>query len=298
MNRAVSSRSVGYTIVETMIFLAVSAAMFMSAMALISGRQNRTEFNSSIRDFEASMNDLANDVTNGYYSNTTSNGQTFYCHASATTLLVNTTSSTTQGCTFIGKALQFSPANTDKAMYSVINLVGRQFKNADPSYGDVQNIDDASVVAVSPAESAPYNAVPDATQDIRINGGVTAECVVYSLTLDPPNQPCSSGLTKIDTITFMTTFHGIGFNGDQESGSSDVNLLVPTAAALTKPVGQTKANAAERLNAYKVANTATPSRGVHICLQSNGTNEYALVTIGGKSSQFVANTQVFPGQCS
>ncbi len=72
MNRG--NRSTGYTIVETMIFLAVSSLMFISAMILINGRQSRAEFIQAVRVFEANLRDVANDVSTGYYANTTQAG--------------------------------------------------------------------------------------------------------------------------------------------------------------------------------------------------------------------------------
>ena len=66
MNRGEARRG-GYTIVETLIFLAVSALLFVSTIILISGRQAKAQFTNSVRDLVSDITDVANDVANGYY---------------------------------------------------------------------------------------------------------------------------------------------------------------------------------------------------------------------------------------
>lgn len=302
MNRAVHSRSVGYTIIETMIFLAVSAAMFMSAMALISGRQNKTEFNSAIRDFESSMNDIANDVSSGYYANATSTATKIKCSVTAGNLTVTALDSTDNqgknfGCIFIGKALQFSP-DGDREKFNVITLVGRQYDGGVVTNGDSQNIDESLVRAVAPASDVM--STPDATSKTRIGGGVTAECVLYASALVPPNDPpCTNPLPAsiklIDTVAFITKFHDLDFNGDQESGSSQVDLRVKLGGS---GMDRSLSDVATSLNSYTVGTTLIPTGGVFVCLQSNGTRQYALVSLGGSNTAFSTNTKVFSGRCA
>jgi type II secretory pathway pseudopilin PulG len=62
-----AKRQVGYTILEVLIFIAVSSLMFISAMRAISGRQRQVQFTQSIQEFDAKIKDLINDVTTSYY---------------------------------------------------------------------------------------------------------------------------------------------------------------------------------------------------------------------------------------
>ena len=74
MKRASGGRSHGFTIVETMIVLAVSGALFTSAIFFIGGRQQKAEFTASVRNFETSINDIANDVSDGYFADNAGTG--------------------------------------------------------------------------------------------------------------------------------------------------------------------------------------------------------------------------------
>src|SRR5688572_2958718 len=58
----------GYTIVEVMIFLAVSGMMLTMALLLVNGQQNKTEFAQTVRDLESRIQDVTNDIATGYYS--------------------------------------------------------------------------------------------------------------------------------------------------------------------------------------------------------------------------------------
>ncbi len=59
----------GYTIVEAMIFLAVSGVLFVSAMAAVSGQQQKTQFYQSIRDLDSNIRDKINEVGSGTFGN-------------------------------------------------------------------------------------------------------------------------------------------------------------------------------------------------------------------------------------
>ena len=61
-------KSRGFTIVEVLIFLAVSSALMVSAFTLISGSQNKAAFTVGINDVQQQINAVINNVSNGYYS--------------------------------------------------------------------------------------------------------------------------------------------------------------------------------------------------------------------------------------
>ena len=310
MKQAVGGKNLGYTILETMIFLAVSAAMFVSAMAFISGRQNRTEFTSAVRDFESSMNDLANDVSNGYYSNS-ANGNSINCTASGTSLTINTQPTDSQGshigCLFLGKAIQFMPSSANgSSKYVQITLVGLQYKNGSVSQGDIETYNDAKLAAVAPGTTAQSSGRPDGTVVSRIGGGVTVECAFYSTSTITPAQPkpCTTAATKIDTVAFMTKLHATDFQGNKQSGSASINLVVPTALNAPASIPRSTASVVDSLNAYTDGSPTqqknveiNPASGVYICLQSNGTDQYALVKLGGNDSQYTTKVDINTGNC-
>src|SRR5690242_788053 len=115
----------GYTIVEIMIFLAISGLMFVIATSFLSGRQASAEFRQSMEDINANLSQIINDVGNGYYPTNnsfkcTTTGQTLDFSSTATTQGSNT------GCVFMGKIVQFAPSGTDRATYRVYSIAGRQ----------------------------------------------------------------------------------------------------------------------------------------------------------------------------
>lgn len=59
----------GYTIVEVLIFMAISSAMFVFVVITFAGRQEDIRFRQSLNDFEAQMRDLMNDVSTGFLPN-------------------------------------------------------------------------------------------------------------------------------------------------------------------------------------------------------------------------------------
>jgi len=57
----------GYTIVEVLIFLAISSLMFLLAAGFISGKQSAVEFKQGMNDINTQIGSVVNDVANGQY---------------------------------------------------------------------------------------------------------------------------------------------------------------------------------------------------------------------------------------
>jgi prepilin-type N-terminal cleavage/methylation domain-containing protein len=108
------SRSGGFTILEVMITMAVSASMLVIAVTLFGGQQRQTEFNQSIRDLTSVIEDAINDTSTGYFpaSNTP-------CSSTLTSAPVTTGPDSTTGqgtnkqCVFLGKAFVFKDSSFD-----------------------------------------------------------------------------------------------------------------------------------------------------------------------------------------
>jgi hypothetical protein len=121
--------SKGYTIVEVMIFLAISAVLFAATIGLISGKQAETEFNQKMRDTRSKIQDWLNDVSTGFPGG---NPDSQSCVISGNRPQVNNTppgASYQPACIFLGKAIEFttSGVGTDQLQtYSVFGcrLIG------------------------------------------------------------------------------------------------------------------------------------------------------------------------------
>lgn len=57
----------GYTILEVLIFLAISGLLFASAIVAVNGYQRNIQYSQAVRDFEVQIKDVINDVRDGYY---------------------------------------------------------------------------------------------------------------------------------------------------------------------------------------------------------------------------------------
>jgi hypothetical protein len=290
MNGGRGTRSAGYTIVETLIFLAVTTAMFVSAMAFLNGRQAKAEFGSAVRNMQSSLQDLANDVSDGYYSTATSDGKQLTCGANVS--LGKTSSGDSQGknkdCIFVGKALQLAPdeANGLQA-FTIISLAGSRLNT---SGEEVTDYDEAKIKAIGPTN---ISTDPDTTITNHISASAEFGCAFYSTsaTFTPAAIPCNSG-TKTDLIAFITAFKAV----DTTNGGTQVDLVVPNSSLAADIQRNTKA-AVISLNQFSENKTIkNPAGKVYICIQG-GINQYALLSLGGDSGNVAVRTVIRSGKC-
>ncbi|HEY1064065.1 MAG TPA: hypothetical protein VGE30_02075 [Candidatus Saccharimonadales bacterium] len=305
MKQAERGRGAGYTVLETLIFLAVTGAMFASAMAFISGRQARTEFAAAVRDFEASMNDIANDVATGYYVNALEDGRQIDCTVVGGDIVLGGTAGdeqgTNKGCIFIGRALLFNSTSYQKEQYATMTMVGKQFKNGVVGSGDSENYAESGVKVI--ADSGPTDSTPNAIATARIGGGATIGCVLMRDSPAPATYSCDSpgGMRSVDTVAFMTKFRASSLEEENRTGSAAVNLVAPlsTVAVGSRRSAEVVANEINQYNDATPGATivTNPAGGVHICLQSNGSNQHAWVILGGKNSRFSASSEIVGEKC-
>lgn len=128
-----AQRSGGYTIIETLIVLAVSGMLFGSVVFAMSQQNRRTQFTQSVQTFEQELGDIINDVETGYYP---SNG-TVSCNGGAAGA-----QGTNVGCIFIGKAIQ-SPLSTES--FDAFTLYGTRQTGAP----EAQNLTEANPKAIT-----------------------------------------------------------------------------------------------------------------------------------------------------
>jgi type II secretory pathway pseudopilin PulG len=164
--------SAGYTILEVMLFMAISSFMFVIAANAVSGKQDNIEFRQAMNDINSQVRDAINDVNNGLFSST----QTFSCTANSIgsapkidpigPSASNQSQGTNKSCTFIGKAIQFSPAGTEDKEFKIYTIAGRQYKGKVEDAIEVENLDEAKPTAIT-----GYNMV--STQTLRSGLRVT-----------------------------------------------------------------------------------------------------------------------------
>jgi len=274
----------GYTIVETLIFLAVSGLLSAVAFAMVAGKQQQAEFDYGVRDFASRIQDIVNDVSTGFYENPGG----FNCTAEPTggePTFSTTPPITEQGknekCIFIGRVIQFAPSDTpdpndSKKSYRVFSVAGRRL--AEGETRDVVELTEAMPVALSPSSSRPNN--PDLTS-IYVNPyGITTEWIRY--------VPQSIGV-KVGAIGFFTNFDS---NNQLESDARNVNVI----PIINTGLEQTMLAMAESI---KTANEIheNPPEGLIICLDSSNKRNHALLTIGGNLRQLTTNLEIKADVC-
>lgn len=282
----------GYTIIEVMVFLAVSAILMTSALLVVSGQQRKTEFSQAVREFESRILDIMNDVSVGYYP---SNDQV-RCLAppsgGAITLsgVAGTKQGTNSGCTFIGRVIQFAPSETGRQSIRVYSVAGRRQVNA-TSGREVSTINQAQPTVLANTGVAG-DLAPDVFEDIDI-GAIRIDRVTYR-----------TGSSNINTggIGFFTGFNKYSGNS-LNAGSITPNLApIPDNQppnGIFTALDQDSRTFARALNAemrhIRFSDTFNPSRGATICLRSLGTNQLALLTMGGSSGGSMTRLEIRGG---
>ncbi len=265
----------GFTIVEVLIVLAVTGALFISAVALISGRQNKTQFSTSINEIKTQIQQVISDVQTGFYP--TSNN--LICQVNGAGNMVFSSGSTSQGansdCTFMGKVVQFGVSTTEPEQFIVYSVAG---KRVNPAGTDVKNYVEAKPTVMTTNTANPTN-TPTIVDTLQ-----------YGLTIVPGSLTYTEGATTtaIGSIGFLSTL--ADFDADR-SGSQQVQLLPVKGSALNV----TPAAAVASINntaSGLAASPVTPSGGVTMCFASGTTNQSGRISIGGNGRELSVTLKI------
>lgn len=263
MRRGGDSR--GYTIVEVLIFMAISGFMFVVASVFINGKQAKAEFGQGMNSLNSNIRQIINDVGNGYFPQ--SNQYSCTAGSSGDISFSSSTSEqgTNQGCAFLGKVVQFRAQNTDGKGYVVYTVAGRQFKT---TVAD-------SLTPINFAEAKPA-AVYDTAHGVDLTDSGSIE---WGLQV----TKVLNGTNPIAGVGFFKTFGKYDDGGTLSSGSQQT-IVVPIVG--TDP---TNGNESKDVMANNIKNEVTDANVVsnptiYVCL-SGGYNEYGLLTIGGANGQ-------------
>lgn len=107
------NKNKGFTIIESLLFLAVSGAIFISVAILISGQLGKYQARDAVNQVESVMRGIMNDVGNGYFPQV---GQEYNCIAGNPAPDVDPlgpgenrgTNTGATGCMIAGKSIQFT----------------------------------------------------------------------------------------------------------------------------------------------------------------------------------------------
>ena len=256
----------GYTILEVMIFIAVSSLMLVMAISAFSGRQADVEFTQAVRDLESRIQDSINDVSTGYFFNSGN----YNCTVGGSGVSITTGGSDKQGesddCLFIGKAIQLAPSSGSNKL-SIFTLVGARSVFNGPNAGaDVSSV----------AEAGP-EVVDGATETIDLQWGMRVTRAFVE----------TGGNPNVGTVGFFSSF-------SKSVGDSEVSngQAVQYAAISSTALGQTTAQATTQLETqnYSAAGLFSLRNRIKICLLAGGNNKKAVILIGGNGKTTVESS--------
>lgn len=274
---AQSSARGGYTILEVMIFLAVSAALAISALRLVGGQQAKTEFAQAVRDLDLRLQDVINDVSTGFYINNNNFACTDSPSGPVIAELANANNQgQNSGCIVLGQAMEFGINNSREVkLYPVVGL-----RRAGSPPKDVTTLADAHPKAI--AKTSVGDTVPDGTQ---------TESLLYGLKIKSIRYDAGSGLVDIGAIGFLTALDASA-GGSLQSGSKNADLYFIDGTSLAPPDTYYTAT---RINAL-TKDMKNPSGGIVICMESTARlNQHATITIGSNGRQLSTNLEIIDG---
>lgn len=254
-------KQAGFTIVETLIFLAVSAGILIAALTLVNGSQSKTSFTEGMRDIDQRLTTVINNVANGYYPRISDISCTDAGVGRPVTITVGSEARGSEGnCIFIGRVASFTKGADSFTVYSVAGL--RQY------------YDGTAKVEANSMEHARPNVLPDA-EVIQLKNGI--ELLQMRWTDGTP--------TDHDTgaVGFFTSFGVNNVSGELQSGSLTSNFA---GISGTDP-DSTPDNVKDRIasSAWWPAYDAekNPAGGVELCFKSGTTNQVGSIKIGGQN---------------
>jgi len=273
----------GYTIIEVLIFLAVSAVMFLSAITVISGRQSKTEFAQTARNLNSQLQDWINDAQTGFPGGTV--GQ-YTCKSLGSKLQIDrVAASVSPSCIFLGKAIQVTDKSylTDPTQASKIYAYSVFGQRLDSTGQLVTNLSDATPTAA-----------------IGVRGGHTGSA---DLTTEY-DLPSDISVYKITSTSGGPSSHMAGFyssfNTERSTGSNGNEDLVAYQYPLGNEAPKTNSVFDCLLNRPPCSLGAfqlnpSPLGKWQICI-SNG-DQYAVITVSSSSGTNVTTKMDIATAC-
>lgn len=269
----------GFTIIETLIVIAVSGALIVSAFGLIAGSQNKTEFTQAINAFNQQLTDISNNVESGYYAK--SGKLTCTVDVLTHTVVIDTSidkplGSNTQ-CVYAGRAVQLSVDGQGDDM-TVWNI-------AVPAKG--RDLDENDKL------ESPFLFGPER---IKLQYGLSVKSVkteastdigAYALFTFPPTpatgSPIAHTLNSGANRLNAATINGSALNQTE----TELQAIINTHSLLAPPAPGTS---------YGIASFVTFSKAI-ICVDSGTTKQSAIITVGGTERAGLTDMEIKTGSC-
>ncbi len=292
-----TTAELGFTIVETIIVLAVTSTLLLSAMVLINGRQSRTEFRTGINDMQQRLQQLVNQTESGYYPNEGN----FSCSQFTDTdgklkPKITTGAGAAQGtngdCVFLGNAVVADAA--DNSRLGILTLVANRLNAAKQEAGSF-------------SEAFPVALTPDGgyTRVERLPSGLTFVGKGRVVIANGVVRTLNAGQAQYFALaSSFSSYDSVG--QDLNSGSRQLGLYGYCTAAVTSGVAADSIAAINGASGGSCSTTVSPDpvayagyfplKSFELCFASGGTNQSGLITIGSGAGGLSVSTQIKTGK--
>ena len=262
--------------VEVMIVLGVSLALFTSMSYLFSGRIQASRFNTAVQEFDSDIRRVASEVTTGFYpdfvgfdcSENITGGYGLSFSSGATT----DAQGTRDKCMFLGKVIAMGGED-----FHIFSIAG---KRTDTSGLVVSSLNEAEPTVV-------YGSGVDFTD---------RRSTKYGLNIDSVCIITDSGCTPSPGFGFLLSIRGTNdlgtLTGDTVTDSS-VELWAIDGSPISFDQPTEAADAIT--SSFETGDydaMRNPSGGVRICIESGTTSQWAVITVGGGNRTLSTDLQI------
>lgn len=273
--------SPGFTIIETLIFLAVSSTLITSAFLLVGGAQNKTEFTQAVNEIRGEIEQVANTVATGYYAGSdTTRCQVTSSDPAAALSISNAGGDrgTSTGCVYLGRVIYFSNGSD----YALWNVAGRREmpgSGSPTARRTVTDISLAQTTAFGKTDARLKNGLEVKRMAFRKGGSVSNTAAVGFFSTLGSTNAANPDLLRSQSQQYDIT----GLPGLSLGALSDANL---------------SASVASLRGSTRYTDARNPDGGIKICFDSGGTNQRAIITVGGGGRGSTTTLKIESGKCA
>ncbi|HET9721814.1 MAG TPA: hypothetical protein VFP32_02180 [Candidatus Saccharimonadales bacterium] len=276
----------GYTIFEVMIVLAVTSVLFVSAVTVFSGRQQKTQFSQMMYDLQSQIQSYANQVSTGAFPGT----QNYSCSAqnygdpSYTRPVLTATpqaQSTSQDCVYLGRAIQAIPGRSQIYTYNVLGL--------HDAHDDIGT--DLGLPAATLAESKPE---PATDKDTRTKNYLmdTYNLLPSVKIVSAKYYPTPISSQESDILELYASFQSASSASTQSITAQSVKGSYDYPPAADGSLNSSLRTCLEMTDSPS-ANCQTPvavgANGWRLCVKEDGSNRMAELTVIGTATGITTN---------